>query len=207
MKIKICGNTDSGNLRMVLRYAPDMVGFIFYTPSPRNVAPNAEVFSVDTGDVLRIGVFVDNAVPQILSVVKSCRLDGVQLHGIYPPSTAVMLKSALPFLKVIQVVHAGKQADIEGSARVADGVDWVLFDTPGPLYGGHGRVFDWSLLDSYKNTKPFMIAGGVALDNVVLLPRYDHLYGVDINSAVEDRPGIKNELKISKIIEAIRGLE
>jgi phosphoribosylanthranilate isomerase len=204
MKIKICGNTDQANLKMVLKYAPDMVGFIFYPPSPRYVPPDAEVFKLDTGTVLRVGVFVDNSVSQILTVVKKCSLGGVQLHGIYPPDTAMTLKLACPFLKVIQVVHASERADVEGVARIADDVDWILFDTPGPLHGGHGRKFEWSLLGSYGGIKPFMIAGGVGLDNVGLLPHHHNLYGVDINSTVEDHPGMKNEMKVSRVIEAIR---
>lgn len=207
MKVKICGNTDPENLMMVLRYGPDMVGFIFYRSSPRYVSPDSEVFNVDTGEVLRVGVFVDDSVSQILSVVERCGLDGVQLHGTYPPETAGALKSGSPCLKVIQVVHAGEQADVERVVGVSGDVDWILFDTPGPHYGGHGRKFDWSLLESYPGDKPFMIAGGVGIDNVELLPRHHHLYGVDVNSTVEDQPGIKNEMKVSKIIEAIKYLD
>lgn len=207
MKIKICGNTDSDNLRMVVRYAPDMVGFIFYPPSPRYVAPDSEVFNVDTGKALRIGVFVDDNVSQILAVAEACRLGGVQLHGVYPSETAAVIKQANPYLKVIQVVHAGEMADIEGVAGIPVDVDCILFDTPGPLYGGHGRKFKWSLLESYSANKPFMVAGGVGIENIELLPRHRLLFGVDVNSAVEDHPGMKNEMKVSKIIEAIRGLE
>lgn len=207
MKIKICGNTDSANLRMVLRYDPDMVGFIFYPPSPRYVAPDSDIFKVDTGKALRVGVFVDSSVSQIVSLVEKCGLGAIQLHGRYPSETAAALKAACSFLRVIQVVHAGGPADVERVRGVAEDVDWVLFDTPGPLHGGHGRTFEWSLLHTYPGDRPFMIAGGVGVDNIQLLPRHHLLLGVDVNSAVEDQPGIKNEIKLSRIIDNIRGLE
>ena len=203
MKIKICGNRDVENLKMVLQYSPDMVGFIFYPSSPRNVLAEAKVFEVDTGDIQRVGVFVNCNNEQILSLVKQCSLHAVQLHGNYPKRTASTLKAAIPSLGVIQVIHVACKKDIEEAADIADEVDLILFDTPGPHHGGHGQCFDWNLLDAYLGQKPFMIAGGIGVDNIEFLPKHPKFYGLDINSSIEDSPGLKNEIKLAELFKLI----
>jgi phosphoribosylanthranilate isomerase len=202
--IKVCGNKYVDNLKLVLRHQPDMVGFIFYKKSARYVQRGSDIFNVDTGAIKRVGVFVEDDVEDIVTTVKACGLHSVQLHGDYDNEVPKRLKKAINDLEVIKVVP------VKDSSAVADVhdyafVDYVLFDTAGPLFGGHGVSFDWSWLANYKGSCPFLLAGGIGADNIDNVPFcVDLLAGVDVNSRVEEAPGIKSDEKLLQLFRKVR---
>lgn len=199
MKVKICGLTDKENTDEVLATEPDFVGFIFYKGSKRYVD---KVPSELCSKSIKVGVFVNANFEEIYRVVSENELDMVQLHGDESPAFCTRLRNAgLSIIKAIPVRDHIPQELIK-----AYDVDMLLFDTDGPQKGGNGYAFDWRLLTMQKIEKPFMIGGGLDFDSIQKIKalQIDNLIGLDFNSRLEDRPGIKNIEKVKQIIHGIR---
>ncbi len=83
----------------------------------------------------------------------------------------------------------------------AKGASLILYDTKGDKMGGNGVSFDWGILENVKT--PFMLAGGLNLDNIQKALKVKAL-GLDFNSGLEISPGIKNKDKIKRLARILR---
>lgn len=204
LKLKVCGMRDPHNIAEVAALAPDYMGFIFYEKSPRyagNLAP--EVVYILPSSICRVGVFVNASQEEIETTVRKYRLDRVQLHGAESPELCNALRKVCPVVKAISVRDA---ADVQESTRRYEGaVDYLLFDTKTPLYGGSGEQFDWSSLDSYDGGTEFFLSGGIGLDDAQRLHGLDMplLHAVDINSRFETEPGVKDTVKLERFFREL----
>lgn len=206
--IKICGVSTPDAIDAVIGARADYVGFVFFPPSPRNVAPKdaAGLAARAAGRIARVGLFVDADDGLIGEAVKAGQLDALQLHGGETPERAAQLKSAfrLPVWKAISVASAN---DIERAAAYVGAADLILFDakTPkGTLPGGMGLAFDWSLLGGWRNRAPWGLAGGLNPDNVADAVRLTGAGLVDTSSGVESAPGVKDVERIAAFCRAAR---
>lgn len=183
MMIKVCGLRDPLNIERVAELNPDYMGFIFYPPSPRYVGNlPREVLSSVPRSIKRVGVFVDEQREIIYRAIDRYELDVVQLHGNETPQFCKTIGSRCGVIKATRVVEAPKYVD---------SVDYLLFDTPTPSYGGSGVPFDWSELNNYHCSTPFLLSGGIGPEHSEMIRKMG-LFGVDINSRFETEPGIKN---------------
>ena len=82
----------------------------------------------------------------------------------------------------------------------------MLFDTRCASVGGSGVKFDWSILESYIGTTPFLLSGGIAPDDAKSISFIKHpmFAGVDLNSRFESAPAVKDVLKLKEFITEIR---
>lgn len=204
MKIKICGLKYRDNLEQVVSCQPDFVGFIFYAKSPRFVTPGSEVFGVNCKDVGKVGVFVNETSEAIVRVVEVCGLDAVQLHGDESIREVEVLRNRLPATMLIKAVSMTGPSSIRHCASYADVVDYFIFDTATPNYGGSGKQFDWETLFSYQMKVPFILSGGLSPFNVAQVPKVANLTCLDFNSKLEERPGVKNIELVEKAIKKVR---
>ncbi|MBA3054603.1 MAG: phosphoribosylanthranilate isomerase [Sphingomonadales bacterium] len=207
--IKICGISTPVALDAVIRARADYVGFVFYPPSPRHLAPRDAALLAEraAGRIARVGLFVDADDALIGEAVSAGQLDAVQLHGTESAERAAQVQArfGLPVWKAIAVAGA---ADVERAADYVGAVDLVLFDakTPlGALPGGMGLAFDWSLLAGWKNRAPWGLAGGLNPGNVAEAVRLTGAPLVDTSSGVESAPGVKDLEKIAAFCAAARG--
>ena len=208
--IKICGVTTPDALDAAVAARADHVGFVFFPPSPRNLAPrDAAPLAARAADrIARVGLFVDADDAAIAEAVSAARLDALQLHGKETPARAAELRArfGLPVWKAVAVASA---ADVERAAAWVGAVDLVLFDakTPkGTLPGGMGLAFDWSLLAGWKNRAPWGLAGGLNPANVAEAVSRTGAPLVDTSSGVESAPGIKDPALIASFCRAARAL-
>ena len=215
MKVKVCGLNDPANIEALAQLPIDFMGFIFYKKSPRNaLGNNFEKWMEKNGNVLgkikRVGVFVNAEVEDILNKVHDFELDYVQLHGEESPGycreiqsfwAASTLRSAR-FIKAFPV-----DADFDFARTQAyEGIcSLFLFDTKTPQHGGSGVSFDWSLLEKYKGNTPFLLSGGIGKEDAAAIRglNFPQLYGVDINSRFEVKPGVKDVDKVRRFLEAL----
>ena len=207
-KIKICGVTTAEALDATIAARADYVGFNFYPPSPRYLAPRdaASLGQRAAGRIRRVGLFVDAGDEAIAEAVAAADLDVLQLHGEEPPERAARLRArfGLPVWKVIPVAGA---SDVSRAAAYRDAADFILFDakTPkGTLPGGMGLSFDWSLLAADKGALPWGLAGGLTPDNVAEAIRATDAPLVDTASGVESAPGVKDRARITAFCAAAR---
>lgn len=206
MKIKICGIQNPENMRQIAEMHPDYMGFIFYPSSPRYVVPflNEEDFKNIPKTTKKIGVFVNENPETILEFVEKFNLDGVQFHGDESPDDIYRFRNiGLILLKAFGI---SDDFDFNKLNEYEHSVDYFLFDTKTPQYGGSGQKFNWDILKNYSSSKPFLLSGGVGLDELedVLNIRDLPIYGVDLNSKLEVSPGLKDIEKVKQAIKIIR---
>lgn len=207
MFIKVCGMRDAQNIREVEALGVDMMGFIFYEPSKRNVTEvPAYLPACD-----RVGVFVNAPIEDIVERVKQYGFSFVQLHGDETPADVLRLRKALNDAHVEGVRIARSVAVTSRSqvmkAQIWDGyVDGILFETPTSGYGGSGVSFDWSLLSSYHGKTPFFLSGGIGPQSLDELYEFEHeqWLGIDLNSKFETEPAMKDVEKLKNFIAAFK---
>jgi phosphoribosylanthranilate isomerase len=208
--IKICGITDVAALSAATESGARYIGFVFYPKSPRSISREAArvlTSSAPTG-VKIVGLFVapDNAL--LDDILGAVPVDMIQLHGSEPPERVLEIreKYGLPVIKAIKIRD---KADLEAVRAYEAVSDWLLFDagSGGPLPGGNGVAFDWSLLQNLDCRRPWMLSGGLTPANIghalsLLSPTAPT--AVDVSSGVEDAPGRKNPDKIRDFCRAAR---
>ena len=203
VKIKICGMRDLENIREVSAFLPDYMGFIFYEKSPRFVGHDFVIPSEVPQEITRVGVFVNHTIQSAKEMVNTHRLQFAQLHGDESLSYCEELKQQ--GVKIIKVFRVDEDFDFSITKQFEQVADFFLFDTKGKLYGGNAKPFDWNLLNQYNQALPFFLSGGIHLENIGELKNISslNLHAVDVNSGVEDHPGLKNVSKISEIINQL----
>lgn len=205
LKVKICGMRHLGNIQEVALLDLDYMGFIYYEGSPRFVGKDFTVLVLND-KIKRVGVFVNQPQEFVLSAIELSKLKAVQLHGNESPEFCGIIKSK--GVEVIKAFSIDANFDFEQTLGYQSNVDYFLFDTKGKNYGGTGMTFDWSLLKKYTGSTPFFLSGGLSDENITHVASIQHplLYAVDINSGVEDAPGIKNVQKIKSVIKTLKEL-
>lgn len=201
LHLKVCGMKFPENIAGLKEVQPDFMGMIFFPKSPRFVGgellfTGTSIFPEGTK---KVGVFVNAPVWEVLNVVDEYKLEYVQLHGDeFPQYCSELRKRSLKVIKAFQLSNSFDFKKVESF----DGhIDYVLFDTKTPNYGGSGEKFDWSLLNSYKGNIPFFLSGGIDLDDMDAIEKLDHpqLFGIDVNSKFEISPGKKDIEKLKKL--------
>lgn len=204
MIIKVCGLTQAENIREVEEMHPDMMGFICWEGSPRNVAHVPDYLPQES---VRVGVFVNPSLQYLREQVDRLGLQRLQLHGTETQAfcRAAAQTTGLPVIKAIPISSV---EDLEYSREYAyePSVDLLLFDTRCPGGGGSGQKFDWQILQAYQGQKPFLLAGGIGPDSEAQVRSLSHprLAGIDLNSRFETVPGIKDVPLLTTYIQNIR---
>lgn len=206
LKIKVCGMKHEENIRAVAALMPAYLGFIFYPSSPRYVGSN---FSVPAGlpqQAGRVGVFVNENPQIILNLARLHQLTHLQLHGDEPVSHCYFLRRH--GFKIIKAFGIHPEFDFSTLRSYTHVVDFFLFDTHTRHYGGSGKVFNWELLKHYNHNIPFFLSGGLSVEvlRTIALPRHPCLYALDVNSGVEERPGVKNVAAIRELLQTISSI-
>lgn len=210
VQVKICGITDEDAMDAAIEAGADMVGLVFFPPSPRNVSAEraAELTDLLPEEVVKVGLFVDADDATLDTVLNRVRLDLLQFHGHETPERieAVRLEYGVPVMKVIPVSTADDLAAAEPYLAAAD---QLLFDAKPPkgatLPGGNAVAFDWTLLKGRTWELPWMLAGGLTPANVAEAIRVSGAAAVDVSSGVESAPGVKDPGLIRAFVRAAKG--
>lgn len=209
MNIKVCGITQLKQLEHLDAMEIEFVGLNFYKESPRYVVGKISAESIRDGDfdIKKIGVFVNESIDKIIKTAEDFNLDIVQLHGNETPAACKRLSEEIEVIKTFRV--NGDTENIEGLVeKYDDACDYYLFDTGGQKesFGGTGIQFDWKLLNSSRIEKPFFLAGGIGLPDVVKVKTFRHpdFFAVDINSKFEISPGIKDLDLVKMFAQVLR---
>lgn len=210
--VKICGLSTRETLDVALDAGADMVGFVFFAPSPRHLSLELarELGKPAKGRAKKVALTVDADDATLGNIVEALQPDILQLHGGETVARIrdIRQKFGLPIMKVIAVETAADLAALPGYAAVADS---ILFDARAPKGatrpGGLGSVFDWHVLENLDLKLPFMVSGGLNAGNVAEAVRVTRAGGVDVSSSVERAPGIKNPEMIRAFIRAARMVE
>jgi phosphoribosylanthranilate isomerase len=209
VSVKICGLKSPEALDVALDSGADLVGFVFFPPSPRNLDYEA---ARTLGQRVhsragKVALTVDASDGMLAEIIAALRPDMLQLHGTETPERAVAIRArfGLPIMKALPVGEAADLSPIPLYAKVADR---LVFDARPPLDatrpGGLGKPFDWHLLQNIDNSIPFMLSGGLDAGNVAEALSITRAPAVDVSSGVERAPGEKDVDKIRDFVRAAR---
>jgi phosphoribosylanthranilate isomerase len=210
--VKICGLSTRETLDAALEAGADMVGFVFFPPSPRHLSLEKarELGKQAKGRAIRVALSVDADDAMLANIVDALQPDILQLHGKETVARVrdIKQKFALRVMKAIAVETPADLAGLPGYAAVAD---HILFDARAPKQatrpGGLGATFDWHVLENLDLKIPFMVSGGLHAGNVAEAVRVTRAGGVDVSSGVESAPGIKDPDMIRAFVRAARACE
>jgi phosphoribosylanthranilate isomerase len=202
--IKICGITNLNDAHAAIAAGADILGFNFYKPSSRYIAPeNArEIINTLPDSILTVGVFVNDGSPDaVRSIANQSGVKAVQLHGDESPDYCRALNS------VIKTFSVSENFDIKQLESYE--VDAIMLDTKdNRLRGGTGRVFDWSVAQQVSQLFPKLyLAGGLSPENITEAIEMVQPYAVDACSSLEDKPGIKNHERMRVFVGKVRSVK
>lgn len=211
--VKICGLKTTEAVNCAIQAGADMLGFVFFPKSPRNISVSeaADLFDGIKRPVTKVGLLVDPTNDQLEDILTVVSLDMIQLHGKESPDRVAEVKSitGLPVMKALAV--AGPD-DVKAAMAYEGVADRLLFDARPPkdmknaLPGGNAVSFDWLLMKGYKGQVPWMLAGGLTPENVAEAIKISGAPAVDVSSGVETLPGDKDLKKIEAFVKAAKGL-
>ena len=212
LTVKICGLKSAEALDVALESGADMVGFVFFPPSPRNLGYEAArtLGARVGGRARKVALTVDANDDTLGTIVEALKPDILQLHGGETPDRVVAVRTrfGLPVMKALPIATRSDLSPIREYEKVSD---MLLFDARAPQDatrpGGLGKTFDWTLLQGIKPAVPFMLSGGLDADNVMQALAVTRAPGVDVSSGVERAPGEKDPEKIRAFIRAARAAE
>ena len=210
--VKICGLSTRETLDAALVAGADMVGFVFFAPSPRHLSLETarELGRQAKGRAAKVALSVDADDATLENIVETLQPDLLQLHGKETIARVrdIKAKFGLPVMKVIAVETSADLAALPGYTSVADR---ILFDARAPKDatrpGGLGAVFDWHVLENLDLKLPFMVSGGLHAGNVAEAVRVTRAGGVDVSSGVESSPGHKDPEMIRAFIRVARAAD
>ena len=210
MNTKVCGITQLKQLQQLDGLDIDFAGLIFYKDSPRYVGDKIKKEDLKNSDfdLKKVGVFVNAGYDEVMNNVEKYGLYMVQLHGDESPRLCERISDQVPTIKVFRI----KEGDnIDWKIREYKNVsDLFLFDTDWSNYGGSGKKFDWHILDGAHINKPFLLSGGIGIEDTDALRSFaagkhgTNLFAADVNSKLESSPGIKDMEKVRRFVEALR---
>src|SRR5712672_2438386 len=207
--VKICGLSTPETLDVAVDAGADMVGFVFFPPSPRHLGLKT---ARDLGKHVRrravkVALTVDADDATLADIVEALQPDILQLHGRETVARLRDIKQTfgLQVMKAIAVETAADLAPLPGYASVADR---ILFDARASRGatrpGGLGAVFDWHVLENLDLKLPFMVSGGLNAENMAQAICVTRASGVDVSSGVERAAGVKDPEMIRGFIRAAR---
>lgn len=209
---------DADNIRDISALGVDMIGLIFYPPSPRYVqqfSSGAGIipdYAPDMGKTpLRVGVFVDDMPQNIVTRVYNYKLDYIQLHGNELRETLENLRATIdpdinPKIKIIKAISVSSAEDIKKYKEYVGAADLFLFDTKCKTVGGSGELFDWQVLQAYDGDVPFLLSGGIGPDDAERIKNFHHpkCIGIDLNSKFEIEPALKDVEKLKQFLVKVK---
>jgi phosphoribosylanthranilate isomerase len=201
-KVKICGCTDIKTIQTAIDHKVDYLGFVFYPKSPRNLSPKQATILTKNipSHIGKVAVMVDET-DQFIEYIKK-DFDYFQLHGNEDLKRIIEIKKKFN-KKIIKVIKVTNEDNAKTFKEFEEEADMLLFDSPAMEKSSQ---FSWQILSKLKITKPYLIAGGINIDNVDEALKLNP-FGIDVSSGVEKSLGLKSNEKIIKFLNKIKNVK
>ena len=208
VEVKTCGLSDRAAVDAALAGGARFLGFVFFPPSPRDVAPGrAAALSAGVPEgVATVGVVVEPDDGFLDAILSEMRLDYIQLHGNESPARAEAVR-ARTGCRIIKAISVSQASDIARADDYGESADLILFDAKAAAGdtrpGGNARSFDWQLFEAAPPPSTgWLLSGGLDAENVGEAIRITGARAVDVSSGIELAPGRKDPEKISAFLAA-----
>jgi phosphoribosylanthranilate isomerase len=201
VKVKICGLTNVEDALAAVAAGADYLGFVLWERSPRHVTVETarEIARQLPPATMRVGVFVDATVEQVMFPLRICDFAALQFHGQESP--AYCQQFGVMTIKAFRIRDAASLSALSAYDTDAFLLDSQVEGRP----GGTGETFDWPLAAQAKKfNKPIFLAGGLTPQNVGAAVRAVQPFAVDVSTGVEISPGKKDHQKMRDFVAAVR---
>ena len=195
-KIKMCGLSRIEDIEAANAIKPDFIGFVFAEISKRRVSAleASKLKSKLDPDIKAVGVFLDDKLDFVASMLNLGIVDVVQLHGSENEEYIERVRQ-ITNKPIIKAFIIRSKEDVERAERST--ADYILLDGG----KGEGKAFDWSLLKDIK--RPYFLAGGLKPDNASDAVKVLKPYAVDVSTGIET-DGVKDREKMTAFADAVR---
>jgi len=211
IRVKICGITKASDAQISAEYGAAFLGFVFFDKSPRNLTIE-EALALEPELPVgpeRVGVFVDATDELLGAAIEALNLDWVQLHGHETAVRAHHIQTTFG-IKVMKAIAVSRDGDFFQLPLYAKSCDMFLFDAKpakgATLPGGLGQKFKWDILQNHSIRRPWLLAGGLNVNNLRTAINDSNARMVDISSGVERYFGVKDPDKIKAFLEEAAGI-
>ena len=211
VNVKICGLTTVEAVQDTVAAGADYIGLVFFPKSPRNLDFDTaqRLAQQIPSHVKTVALMVNPSDDFLRELLEHVDVDILQLQGSESAERVREIKelSGKPVIKALGVSSQDDLATLESYKGLAD---QILLDAKAPKDadrpGGNGASFDWSLLTDTSIDVPWMLAGGLTIENVKEAITVSHARQVDVSSAVESAPGVKDKEKVRAFIAAAKSV-
>ena len=195
-KIKMCGLSRIEDIEAANAIKPDYIGFVFAEISKRRVSAleASKLKSKLAPDIKAVGVFLDDKLDFVASMLNLGIVDVVQLHGSEDEEYIERVRQ-ITNKPIIKAFIIRSKEDVERAERST--ADYILLDGG----KGEGKAFDWSLLKDIK--RPYFLAGGLNPDNASDAVKALKPYAVDVSTGIET-DGVKDREKMTAFANTVR---
>ena len=199
-RVKFCGLTHEEDIAQAVKLGVDALGFVFYAPSSRSLAPDhaAMLTSSVPAFVTRVGLFVNEQPAVIQNIFERTRLNLIQYHGDETPEFCDAV--GLPFIKAFRV-RPGIDIQTE-MERYPNASGFLLDAYVKGQPGGTGERFDWGMIP--QSNAPIILAGGLSPDNAKDAIEQVAPWALDVSGGIETKPGRKDPDKMARFMSACR---
>jgi phosphoribosylanthranilate isomerase len=204
LRVKICGITELEAGKEIAALGASDLGFICVAASPRYVPPLnlAPLVPPLQAMVNCVGVFADADLAEVVAVATTAQFGSIQLHGRESIEYCQALRELLPDREIIKAWRVQDPTDLERILTYTNVVDTLLLDAYHPqALGGTGQTLNWSVLQNWRPSIPWLLAGGLNPDNVLIALGQLQPTGIDLSSGVEISPGYKDLGKVQRLFE------
>ena len=205
IKIKICGVCKENTIEFCIDNSIDMIGFVFYQNSPRNISiSKAKNLFQEFGNQINIvGLVVDPKESLVKALIDEIGINIIQFHGNENLDELLTLKAKYD-IQIIKAMNINVNIDKTELIEYQNNMDYLLIDAPQPEEsnrpGGNGNLFDWSLTKKLNLDNNWILSGGLSPENVGDAIKITGADFVDVSSGVENEVGVKDNDLITKFI-------
>lgn len=214
-KVKICCISNIEEAALAIKYGSDILGLVGEMPSGPGIISDEEILKISSFTPPGVDTFLltqETTIEGILKHAHSTHTKSIQLVDSVPTSVYQKLKSKLPFVNLIQVVHVLDQNAVEEAIAIAPLVDALLLDSGNPNLdikelGGTGRIHNWELSKEIVDRveTPVFLAGGLSPLNIIKAYEQVNPYGFDLCSGVRTN-GKLDEKKLKTFFDALESV-
>lgn len=193
-KVKICCIANLQEAELAITYGASALGLVSEMPSGPGVISEREIAQISAKVPPAIGTFLLTSQQNAQAVIaqqRRCGTNTIQICDRLTQGSYSELKSALPGILIVQVIHVIDQGSVEEAVSLAPCVDAILLDSGNPALtikqlGGTGRRHDWTLSRQIRERieVPVFLAGGLNAGNVRQAIEDVGAFGVDICTGV-----------------------
>jgi len=213
-RIKLCGLTRPADVSAAVALGADAIGLVFYPPSPRYVSPAqaGQLLAELPAFVSAVGLFVNPTAAEVQACIEAAPISILQFHGDETVAQCAEIAQQVrrPFLRALRIKPEMKAADLlefETAYRISSPLfAGLLLDTWSEVYGGTGKVFDWSLIPA-ELARRAVLSGGLNVQNATDAVRQLRPHAVDVSSGIESAKGVKDVALMRAFIAAVRSAD